>query len=316
MFIISFELDHMLDVFILDATADPLTSTRRPLGVLGPLVQSSVAQRIPVHEPFYPTIMPHVFISMRRPVTHNNILYAAYRLFHILVGDPHPSSYIAHRCACPDNHQRYRAHYKHIATVTVRWTWRVVGRVNVSCIAGEIQTRVPHEAAAFPTRSFRQVEREPPRPVRVGAVHHAVGMEERVLDAHPKDERERHDGQLAEEGRAGDVRVQVGQDHVGQVRQPLGSGRAVPLDAAAWMGCGGEKRRKNHAEGWRGASAHWAGGEGDVVDRRLLLERSPGKMCSFRAVQTTSHRRHRDIVLHHLRNEPRRRPSVVHNINK
>lgn len=53
-----------------------------------------------------------------------------------------------------------------------------------------------------------------------------------MLDAHAADEHERHDGRqrvFAAPGRPGDVRVPVGQDHVGQVRQPLGPGRTVSV---------------------------------------------------------------------------------------
>lgn len=99
-------------------------------------------------------------------------------------------------------------------------------------LTGEIQTRVPHQAAAVPTRRFRQTER-PPRALAVGAVHHAVGMEARMLDAvrEPDEPERRGAGRAAaaEKGRAGDVRLQVRQDHVGQVRQPFGPGGAVPL---------------------------------------------------------------------------------------
>lgn len=124
-------------------------------------------------------------------------------------------------------------------------------------IAGKVQTRVPHQAAALPARPLRQVERDAPRPVGVHAVHHAVGMEEGILDAHQQDERERRGGWLTEEGRDGDVRVQVGQDHVGQVRQPLGPGGAVPLDTTriglrdvrpvfgGWLMRGWKTRRRN-----------------------------------------------------------------------
>lgn len=64
-------------------------------------------------------------------------------------------------------------------------------------------------------------------------------METRVLDAYQPHERERDGyrvggcgvGGFAAAGRARDVRVQVGQDHVGQVRrQPFGPRRAVPLN--------------------------------------------------------------------------------------
>jgi len=99
-------------------------------------------------------------------------------------------------------------------------------------LTGEIQTRVPHQAAAVPTRRFRQTER-PPRALAVGAVHHAVGMEARMLDAvrEPDEPERRGAGRAAaaEKGRAGDVRLQVRQDHAGQVRQPFGPGGAVPL---------------------------------------------------------------------------------------
>lgn len=91
---------------------------------------------------------------------------------------------------------------------------------------GKIQTRVPHQAAALPARSVRQVQQES-RAIPVGAFHHVVGVEKRIFHAHQPSELERGDGEFAEKGRAGNVRVQIGQDHVGQVRQPLGSRRTV-----------------------------------------------------------------------------------------
>lgn len=122
----------------------------------------------------------------------------------------------------------------------VSYTYNNPGPSVTFVSTGKIQTGVPDQTAALPAGPVRQVEHEP-RAVRLGPVHHAVGMEEGLLDAHQPDEPERDGGGLAEEGRAGDVRLQVGQDHAGQVRQPFGPRGAVPLNAVI---SGGVARRR------------------------------------------------------------------------
>lgn len=57
-------------------------------------------------------------------------------------------------------------------------------------------------------------------------------MEERVLGARQPDDRRERDGG-PEERRPGDVRLQVGQDHAGEMRQPFGHGGIVPVNVPA-----------------------------------------------------------------------------------
>jgi len=108
-------------------------------------------------------------------------------------------------------------------------------------VSGEIQTRVPHQIAALPARPFsRQIKREQ-REVALGAVHHAVRVEEGIFDeVHEQDdddsERRVRGQSAAQKGRAGNVRVQVGQDHVDQVRQSFGPRRTVSVKKVSWFG--------------------------------------------------------------------------------